>query len=205
MRDKVSKGVSARCIQIMRKIYKEVEDGLKHTLILMMAPPGVGKSFLAKKFADSHDDTIIISRDSIRFDMLKDGDDYFKYEKEVEKKYYDAVSRALEVHKYVIADATHITLRSRRKFFHNVKIGSDVRTIGIWLDTPMKIAMKQNNMRTGRAHVSEEVIRNMYKKKVSPRENEPFDEVIFVSRDVDMAIGSKHINITNVMDKLNEI
>lgn len=178
---------------------------MKHTLIVMMAPAGVGKSYLAKQFADSHEDTVIVSRDSIRSALLQEEDDYFKYEDEVEQKYYEAVSLALKTHKYVIADATQITVSSRRKFFANVTIDSDVRVIGFWIETPMSVAIKQNEGRTGRARVPEQVIRRMYKHKVSPRKNEPFDEVFFVSRDADMAIGSRHINITSVMDKMKEI
>lgn len=178
---------------------------MKNTLIVMMAAPGVGKSFLAKQFAEDHEDTIIVSRDAIRFAMLKPEDDYFKYEKQVTKKFYEAVSEALKVHKYVIADATHVTEGSRRKFFRNVKIPKDTRIVGFWIETPVQIAIKQNNQRTGRARVPEDVIRSMYKKKVSPREYEPFDEVFFISRDVDMAIGKHAIKISNVREKLKEL
>ena len=81
----------------------------------------------------------------------------------------------------------------------------DTRIVGLWIETPLPVAIKQNEARTGLARVPEDVIRRMYKSKVSPREWEPFDEVLFISRDVDMAIGKNSINITNVLDKLKEL
>ena len=55
---------------------------MKNTLLVMMGPSSCGKSFLAKQFADCHEDTMIVSRDAIRFALLKPGDEYFKYEKD---------------------------------------------------------------------------------------------------------------------------
>ena len=178
---------------------------MKNTLLVMMAPPAVGKSTIAKQFAKDHEDTIIVSRDAIRFALLKPGDEYFKYEKEVTRRFYEQITEALKIHKYVIADATHITVGSRRELFHNIVVPKDTRIVGLWVETPLPVALKQNAARTGLARVPEDVIRRMYKSKVSPREWEPFDEVLFISRDVDMAIGKNSINITNVLDKLKEL
>ena len=171
----------------------------------MMAPSGVGKSYLAKTIAETHEDCVIISRDAIRFALLKDGEDYFAHEKEVVKKYYDAISQALKVHKYVIADATHITCKSRAEFFNKVKIPSNTRVVGVWIEVDLPTAIKQNEARTGRARVPENVIRRMYKQKVSPREDEPFDEIVFVSRHTDMTITNKDATIKSVVDRLSEL
>ena len=54
---------------------------MKHTLIVLMGVSAAGKTTLAKYIKDNHEDCVIISRDSIRFAMLQEGDDYFKYEK----------------------------------------------------------------------------------------------------------------------------
>ena len=178
---------------------------MKNTLLVMMAPSAVGKSTLAKQFAKDHEDTMIVSRDAIRFALLKPGDEYFKYEKEVTRRFYEQITEALKIHKYVIADATHITVGSRRKLFHNIFVPKDTKIVGLWIETPLPVALKQKEARTGLARVPEDVIRRMYKSKVSPREWEPFDEVLFISRDVDMAIGKNSINITNVLDKLKEL
>lgn len=174
------------------------------TLIVMMAPAGGGKSTLAKHIANTHEDCIIISRDAIRFALLEEGDDYFKYEKEVEKKYYDAISRALTVHDYVIADATQITLKSRKKLFSNIKVPSSTKIIGIWLEVPQEVSQKQNKNRTGRALVPANVIAQQYRYKVSPTADEPFDDVVYISGHVNQAV-SRNGGIENIFDKLAKL
>lgn len=177
---------------------------MKTKLIVFMGPSGCGKSYLAKHIQETHDDCIIVSRDAIRFALLKDGEDYFAHEKEVVRRYYDNINRAIGVHKYVIADATHLTVPARRKFFNNVRT-KDACTLGIWIDTPLEVALKQNAQRSGRARVDEQVIKDMYKRRVSPRTSEDFDEMMFISMDVDMAISSHSVKIGSIFDKLKEI
>ena len=176
----------------------------KTKLIVMIGVSGSGKSYLAKHIQETHDDCIIVSRDAIRFALLKDGEDYFAHEDEVVRRYYDNINRAIGVHKYVIADATHLTARARRQFFNNVNT-KNVEVIGVWIDTPLAVALKQNNQRSGRAKVPEDVIRRMYKQRVPPQQSEEFDEMIFISKDVDMATSTKSVKIESVFDKLKEI
>lgn len=174
------------------------------TLIVVMGPAAVGKSYFAKKIQESHDDCVIVSRDKIRFALLKDGEDYFAKENEVLRQFYHNINFALQNHKYVIADATHISKRSRNQLFRNVNI-NNVRVVGVWIEVPVDIALKQNQARTGRGVVPDDVIRNMFKSKCSPQEGEPFDDVIFVSPHQDMAIGKVSTGIESVVKKLERI
>ena len=178
---------------------------MKHTLIVMMGCSGVGKSFLARFIANTHEDCVIVSRDAIRFAMLGRGEDYFAHEDEVIKHFYQNISDALRIHKYVIADATHLSVKARRRLFSNVKIPSDTRIVGVWIETSVETALRQNAARTGLARVPDDVIRRMFKSKVSPRKDEPFDEVIFISRDSNVAIGSASPTIEEVYEKLAAI
>lgn len=178
---------------------------MKHTLIVMIGASGIGKSYLAKYIQDTHDDCVIVSRDKIRFAMLHDDDDYFEYENEVERNFYSAITTMLRTHKYVIADATHLTVKSRRKLFNNITLPSGTHVIGVCIEAPLSIALRQNAMREGRARVPEKAIRRMYKYKVSPQEGEPFDELIFISREHDLAIGSKSAKLESAFNKLKEI
>lgn len=178
---------------------------MKHNLIVMMGASGVGKSYLAKHIADTHDDCIIVSRDSIRFAMLKKGEDYFAHEDEVIKRFYQNISDALRVHKYVIADATHLSVKARSRLFSNISMPFGTRVIGVWIETSLETALRQNAARTGLARVPEDVIRRMFKSKVSPRKDEPFDEIIFISRDSNVAIGSASPTIEGIYQKLEAI
>lgn len=178
---------------------------MKHNLIIMMGVSGVGKSFLAKHIADTHDDCVIVSRDSIRFALLGKGEDYFAHEDEVIERFYQNISDYLKVHKYVIADATHLSVKSRRKLFSNIDIPSNTRIVGVWIETSLETALRQNAARTGRARVPEDVIRRMFKHKISPRKDESFDEVIFISKDSNLAIGSASPTIEDIYAKLEAI
>ena len=162
-------------------------------------------TYLARFIANTHEDCVIVSRDAIRFAMLKKGEDYFAHEDEVIKHFYQNISDALRVHKYVIADATHLSVKARNRLFSNISMPFGTRIIGVWIETSLKTALRQNAARTGLARVPEDVIRRMFKTKVSPRKDEPFDEVIFISRDSNVAIGSASPTIEEVYEKLAAI
>ena len=53
-------------------------------LYIMVGVPGCGKSTWIENNRDSY--STVISRDEIRFNMLKSDDDYFKYETKVFKE-----------------------------------------------------------------------------------------------------------------------
>ena len=179
---------------------------MKPTLIVMMGPAGAGKSFLAEEIKKSHEDTVIASRDRIRFALLQQEDDYFAVEPEVVRQYYYNINFALHSanHAYVIADATHLSKKARKQFFRNVKTDC-VRVVGIWVEVPLGVAIKQNAQRTGRARVPEEVIKQMYKRKLTPQNNEPFDEIIYVNPHENMALGRVSTGITSIKEKLHLI
>lgn len=178
---------------------------MKSTLIMMMGPAGCGKSYLAKKIEDTHEDCIIVSRDDIRFALLKPNEDYFAHEKEVERLFYRTISDMLLVHKYVIADATNLTPKSRNKFFSNVNLPSKSKVIGVWIEVDESTAQKQNEARTGLRKVPSEVISRMYRYKVSPTSDEPFDDVVYISAHTDQAISTFNPTIGKVIDRLSEI
>ena len=57
-------------------------------LYVLVGCPGSGKSTWAKKHLA---DTYYVSRDEIRFGLLKAGDDYFSHEDEVYEKFIDGI------------------------------------------------------------------------------------------------------------------
>lgn len=178
---------------------------MKHTLIVMCGPSGVGKSYLANKIQETHEDCVIVSRDKIRFALLNDDDDYFQYEKQVANNFYHAITTNLKNHRYVIADATHITIGSRNKLFANIELGDTDDIVAVWIEVPIQTALKQNAVRTGRARVPEDVIKNMYKNKVSPHDSECFSKIIFVNPEQDLALGTGEANFRRVIDRLSSI
>ena len=83
-------------------------------LLLMCGIPGSGKSTWVSKFIREND-AVVVSRDTIRFTLLRDDEDYFSHEKEVTEHFYKMIYDLLESgqYDYVIADATHNTPRAR--------------------------------------------------------------------------------------------
>lgn len=150
-------------------------------LIVMMGVAGSGKSTRAKEIAEKCEDCVIVSRDEIRFSLLKPGEDYFAHEKKVEKIFYKTISNMLLVHKYVIADATHITIKSRNKLFNNIS-HDKIKIIGVWVEATEEVAQKQNHMRTGIRRVPRDVITSMFRNRVFPIDTEPFDKIIRLER-----------------------
>ena len=121
----------------------------KPTLYISCGLPGAGKSTFLK--ANKKEDEIIVSRDEIRYSLLKKEDAYFQHELKV----FDLFIQQI---------ATHLNGRSRSKLmgrlneaFPNLKYNIEV----IYFDVPLYICLERNNQRTGRARVIEDAIIHM--------------------------------------------
>lgn len=159
-------------------------------LTLMVGIPGSGKSTEAAAAKDI--DTMVISRDEIRFSLVAEDEEYFSKENEV----FDTFCRKIATHLYcgfnVIADATHITAKSRAKLINGVKAGykrltlenefdDEVNLSAYVVETPLRRTLAQNENRKGtRAYVPKSVIRRMHEQFEDIGSDEPFTEVVRV-------------------------
>ena len=86
---------------------------------IMCGIPGSGKSTFAKKITEIYEKHNIsietVSRDEIRFSLIKPGEDYFSKEKEVFSIYIENLKKSLNNNNITIADATHLNFASRKK------------------------------------------------------------------------------------------
>lgn len=137
---------------------------MKPILYIMCGAPSSGKSTWAKNFVnESSNDVKYISRDEIRFSLLKNGEPYFLHEKEVYKKFVNAISQALTDNNDVIADATHLNFHSRFKLFNALHTkGIEFNTICVCCVTELHECIERNMKRSGRARVPDEVLKDMY-------------------------------------------
>jgi predicted kinase len=145
-------------------------------LYMMCGIPGSGKStYVATNFPDA----TVISRDAIRFALLKEGDDYFAYEDTVLQIFYTEIQNAIDNDKEndIIIDATHLTPNARATCLKELKNLDKVNLVALSIEVPLAIALYRNNKRTGRARVPDTVIRNMYKSYKVPIVEEGFNEV----------------------------
>lgn len=118
-------------------------------------------------------DAEIVSRDYIRFEyMANDPDflpsmDYFKYESDVIKDFYNHINDNLCNDINVIADATHISWKSLRKTIENCGKNAD-KIILVYFNRGLDIALPQNAKRGGVERVPEDVIKRMWAGRYMP-------------------------------------
>ena len=156
-------------------------------LYILCGPSGCGKSTWARNFLAENDPLFQnirdVSRDEIRFSMLKEGEDYFAHEKEVFKTFADTIRHTLIDGFDVIADATHLNEFSRRKLTQSIDMYfKDYEIIYVVFNVDADTCVERNKNREGRANVPENVIRNMCRdfREPSLDEDERAKEIIRV-------------------------
>lgn len=151
---------------------------IKPTLYILCGCPGCGKTTWANSFIASREiyniDIRYVSRDEIRFSILKDGEDYFAHEDEVFRKFVGTIYQTLVDGFDVIADATHLNQKSRAKLIRGIdgrgKVDYDI--IYVSFNIPYKVCKERNAQRTGRALVPDETLEQMYRQYREPRATE---------------------------------
>lgn len=135
------------------------------TLYILCGPSGCGKSTWRDEFIKDYNNRIhYVSRDEIRFSLVKEGEDYFSKEKEVFDRFSQALAAELMNGFDVIADATHINKASRNKLIKAIdKFFTEYQIVYVIFQTDLKTCIEQNNKRTGRMRVPEETIKKMFK------------------------------------------
>lgn len=133
----------------------------------MCGVPGAGKSTWLANNISNNTNSVIVSRDAIRFSLLKESEDYFAHEKEVVKIFFQNINNALNQGKDVYVDATHLNWKSRKKLIDAIKV-SNIKVNAIYFDIPLEVCLKQNNFRSGRACVPNSVIEKMFMDLTDP-------------------------------------
>lgn len=129
---------------------------------------------LQKKSQKNNSNTVIVSSDSIREELTGDYED-MEHNEEVFKIFHKRIREALENNTNVIADATNITMRSRRAIIENVK-SIECHKIVYLIPKPFR-QCKIDNL--NRQHpVPEEVLNGQLRKFQIPFMEEGFDEGI---------------------------
>ena len=139
-----------------------------NNLYLMVGAPASGKSSYANNFINTYDKPIkVVSRDAIRFSMVKDGSPYFSKEKVVFKEFVKEINDGLD-NGDVIADATHINEVSRMKVIKRIDL-SKCKVSCIVLLTDESTSINRNHLREGRARVPDSVISENYARFTHPK------------------------------------
>ena len=134
-------------------------------IFLMCGIPGSGKSFwIQNQISNNQTQCCVISRDKIRFSLLKDGEDYFKRENAVFAQFVKEINNSIEDGvPYIFIDATHISIASRAKILNRVRApGYADLSIEVF-STPLEVCLERNALRTGRERVPQGTIESMAK------------------------------------------
>lgn len=148
---------------------------------------GSGKSTKARRmmaaFSDKGFSVGYVSRDEVRFQMISENGGYFSKEKEVFRKFVENTNKSIKQNDITIIDATHISKGSREKILSHIDDRGDVRLLVLYLTTSLDICLQQNDLRSGRERVPQEVIEKMAERFEEPT-TEEFNKYHFESVEV---------------------
>lgn len=173
-------------------------------LFIMVGVPGSGKTTfldnIKKKVKDKNIE--IVSRDSIRFSLVKPEEDYFSREAEVQTKFWKEINQHLAEGKHVFVDQTSISIASRKKLLKNIH-GYDF-CFALIMDTDLQICIERNKKRTGRACVPEKIIYQMWNNYEKPRHDEGFDGVLNCNSNGEIYVPF-YVSIEQCLDPVIEL
>jgi len=157
----------------------------KRNLYIMCGVPGSGKSTWLKNhecfFDPSH---AVISRDAIRFGVIKEGDEYFSKENEVWVEFVRQAKESLTNNVDTILDATHLNVASRTKILRELKDSlKGVHINAIVINTSLNTCLDQNEQREGLAKVPRGAVRRMYYSFEVPEFEEGFDQIYVIGNE----------------------
>lgn len=132
-------------------------------IILMVGIQGSGKSTWANDYMMNHNDTLLISRDFIRKNLVGDGE-YFSKEDEVWDTFILSIASGVKQRfENIIIDATHISIASRRKVLNElIKNADNTNEFNlkiVVMDTPLMTCLHRNDEREGFEFVPKSVIK----------------------------------------------
>lgn len=159
----------------------------KGILYISCGVPGSGKSTFLKDIINSNEK--IISRDEIRFSLLKPGEDYFSHEKEVYTKFLNQITLYVKKDINVYADATHLNEKSRFSLLSQLtKKGCNPSEINaIYFNVPLEICLERNEARLGTAaYVPPEQLKQMFARFTPPMYYEGFSNIWEVNSEGDV-------------------
>lgn len=141
-------------------------------LYLMCGVPGCGKSTFLKSIIKPNN-SVIISRDAIRFSIVKPDEEYFSHEDEVLEIFWNQINEALAANKTVYVDQTSLTPRARKWLLQHIT-GYEHANL-IWIDEDLETCLERNEKRKEtRAYVPRGVIRRMFSQFIEPSLEEGF-------------------------------
>ena len=157
----------------------------KKRVFLMSGPPASGKSTWIRNHLTPTGEWI--SRDKIRFSIVKENEEYFSHEDEVFDTFIAYINQMLTNDEIedIYVDATHINKKSRQKTLsrlHQFKIDE---LNCVCFNVREEVCQARNELRPGRERVPATAITNMFNGYAYPKSDEKFDNVYIVDENGD--------------------
>lgn len=147
----------------------------KKKLYILSGVPGCGKSTWARKMVENDNSIEIVSRDKIRFSMVKEENGYFSQEDKVFNRYVEDIILSLLnlMNTATIADATQVNAISRAKLVMAIQkrwpdFENEVDIIIVYFHVPFETCVARNNTRTGRECVPMDAMKRMNRQHELP-------------------------------------
>ena len=161
-------------------------ENQKPTLIVMVGVPGSGKDYQIENsellYTDGEVKREVVSRDLVRYEIVKESEEYFSHEKDVFEQYILQISNALKKNRVVIANATQANYGSRKKLLHAIdeKFGHDYNIVMYCIICDYETADRRNKQREGRAVVPEKAMMEMFNNFAIPnlKEDNRIEKII---------------------------
>lgn len=152
-------------------------------LALMCGPSGVGKSTFVEEHLTHYN---CVSRDKIRFGLLKPDEDYFAHEDEVHSIFISSIANSVMEGRDTLIDCTNLSPKVRKRLLGEVykAMGDEAPQVDIvyyCFELGLEENLRRNSLRVGRAYVPEQAIMDMRRAYKRPTYNEVEDvTTIFV-------------------------
>lgn len=142
-------------------------------VIMMVGAPASGKTTFIKNAKDTVLEGNHISRDAIRFSLVREDEEYFSRENEVFDKFIEEIQKSIDAGQRTYIDATNLNEKSRNKVLDRLNI-KDVDLYAVVFHIALEECLRRNALRTGREVVPESVLIRMHKSMTNPRGDQKY-------------------------------
>lgn len=173
-------------------------------VIMFIGTPGMNNMELAHYLQiTKYSKSIIIDRYDI----------WLKYPEEqynsniVEYDLYNTIINALNKTNTVMIIAPFVLKADRDNFFSYMEkhIKEKIQYIGVWVERKYEDLKTLRQLRLPYRQVPEETFEYLYNYRESPTPNEPFDDIFYITREINTGISKNQPYITDILTALNKI
>ena len=139
-------------------------------------------------------------------------DSWLKYPNErynadiVEQDLYKTVAQALKESDVVMLVAPFVLKVDRDNFFLYLKyIQEKINIIGVWVERKYEDLKTLRRLRLPYRQVPDETFEYLYKYRESPSASEPFDDIVYITREINTGISKSQPFITDILTALDRI